>query len=129
MFAKWQRNCFNYHASFGLSRRGTGEEWLMHWSLFASAGVALIGAHALRLPVAGGRFGAIGAFLGGLLLAVFAVKGVAKVSDIGRTTDFDKIVNAAVAEAVQDDRPLIVFTGASYSRNALDPERLTLALN
>ncbi|MEM1036174.1 MAG: hypothetical protein AAGI14_05385 [Pseudomonadota bacterium] len=101
----------------------------MHWSLFAFAGVALIGAHVLRLPVAGGRIGAIGAFLGGLLLAVFAVKGIAAVSDIGRTTDFDKMVNAAVAEARQDDRPLIVFTGASYSRNALDPERLTIALN
>lgn len=101
----------------------------MHWTLFAFAGLALTGAHVLRLPMAGGRFGAIGAFVGGLLLAVFAVKGVAKVSDIGRTTDFDKIVNAAVVEATQDDRPLIVFTGASYSRNALDPERLTIALN
>lgn len=101
----------------------------MHWTLFAFAGIALIGAHVLRLPVAGGRLGAIGAFLGGLLLAVFAVKSIAATSDIGRTTDFDRIVNAAVAEAIQDDRPLIVFTGASYSRNALDPERLTIALN
>ncbi|MEM7494141.1 MAG: hypothetical protein AAF296_12225 [Pseudomonadota bacterium] len=101
----------------------------MHWSLFAFAAVALIGAHVLRLPIAGGRFGAITAFIGGLLLAVLSVKGIAATSDIGRTTDFDKIVNAAVVEAVQDDRPLIVFTGASYSRNALDPERLTIALN
>ncbi|MEM1389842.1 MAG: hypothetical protein AAGG45_02080 [Pseudomonadota bacterium] len=101
----------------------------MHWSLFAFAAVALMGAHVLRLPVAGGRFGAIAAFIGGLFLAVLSVKGIAAASDIGRTTDFDKIVNAAVVEATQDDRPLIVFTGASYSRNAVDPERLTIALN
>ena len=101
----------------------------MHWSLFACAGLVLIGVHSLKLPVVGGRLGAIAAFVCGLLFAVVAVKTTVNASGIGRTTDFDKIVNAAVAEAKQDDRPLIVFTGASYSRNGLDPERLTIALN
>ena len=100
----------------------------MHWSLFAFAGVALVLAHGLKLPLAGSRAGAIGAFLGGLILGALAIKGFAASQDIGRTTDFDRIVNAAVAEASQDDAPLLIFTGASYSRNALDPERLMIVL-
>lgn len=100
----------------------------MHWSLFALAGLALIFAHSLKLPLTGGRFGAVTAFFLGLLLSAFAVKSLANASGIGRTTDFDRYVNAAVATATQDDAPLIVFTGASYSRNGIDPERLTLAL-
>ena len=100
----------------------------MHWTLFAFGGLALVFAHGLKLPRQGTRLLAISAFVGGLLATVMIIKLVAGALDIGRTTDFDRIVNAAVAEARQDDAPLIVFTGASYSRNALDPERLTIAL-
>ncbi|MEM9054301.1 MAG: hypothetical protein AAGB16_03155 [Pseudomonadota bacterium] len=100
----------------------------MHWSLFALAGLALVFAHGLKLPLAGGRVGAIVAFLIGLILSAVAIKTLANASDIGRTTDFDRYVKAAVLDAAQDDAPLIVFTGASYSRNGIDPERLTLAL-
>lgn len=100
----------------------------MHWTLFAFAGAALVLAHVLKLPAAGSRFSAISAFFAGLLVAAFAIKGLAAATDIGRTTDFDRITNAAVAEATQDDAPLLVFTGASYSRNALDPERLMIVL-
>ncbi len=101
----------------------------MHWSLFALAGIALLIAHGLKLPAAGGRLGAIAAFGAGLLLSAFAIKTVASASGIGHTTDFDRYVNAAVAEAKQDPAQLIVFTGASFSRNGIDPARLTLALN
>ncbi len=100
----------------------------MHWSLFALAGIGLLFAHGLKLPASGSRIGAFTAFIVGLLISAFAIKVLAASSGIGRTTDFDRFVNAAVAEATQDDAPLIVFTGASYSRNGIDPERLTLAL-
>lgn len=100
----------------------------MHWSLFALAGVALLLAHGLRIPVSGNRWFGLLAFVTGLFVTAFAIKVFAASSDIGRTTDFDRITNHAVATANQTDTPLIVFTGASYSRNAIDPERLTIAL-
>ncbi len=100
----------------------------MQWSLFLLAGIALILAHGLKLPLMGRRMTAISAFVGGLLLSAVTVKAIAGAAGIGRTTDFDRYVNAAVATATQDDAPLIVFTGASYSRNGIDPDRLTLAL-
>jgi hypothetical protein len=91
----------------------------MHWSLFALAAPGLILAHGLKLPLKGSKLGAIGAFSIGLVLSAVAIKGLAAANGIGRTTDFDRFVQAAI---------LIVFTGASYSRNGIDPERLTLAL-
>jgi len=100
----------------------------MHWSLFALAGLGLVIAHGLKLPLAGSRFISISAFLTGLIVTALAVKTLAAANDIGRTTDFDRFVEAAVVQATQDDAPLIVFTGASYSRNGIDPDRLTLAL-
>ena len=100
----------------------------MHWSLFALAGLGLVLAHGLKLPLAGSRFASISAFMVGLFATALAVKSLAATNHIGRTTDFDRFVQAAVIEATQDDAPLIVFTGASYSRNGIDPERLTLAL-
>ena len=100
----------------------------MHWSLFALAGLGLVLAHGLKLPLAGSRFTSISAFLVGLFVTAMAVKSLAAANDIGRTTDFDRFVQAAVVQATQDDAPLIVFTGASYSRNGIDPERLTMAL-
>lgn len=100
----------------------------MHWSLFIIAGLALVLAHGLRLPLAGSRFGAVASFFIGLLGTAFLIKALAASNGIGRTTDFDRYVNAAVADVSQDYSPIIVFTGASYSRNGIDPERLTLAL-
>ena len=100
----------------------------MHWSLFALAGLGLVLAHGLKLPLAGSRAGAAAAFLGGLIFSALAIKALAGANEIGRSTDFDRFVNAAAIEARQDPAPLIVFTGASYSRNGIDPARLTLAL-
>ena len=100
----------------------------MQWSLFLLAGIALVLAHGLKLPLMGRRMVAISAFVAGLLLSVVTVKAIAGAAGIGRTTDFDRYVNAAVVTATQDNAPLIVFTGASYSRNGIDPDRLTLAL-
>ena len=100
----------------------------MHWSLFILAGMGLVLAHALKLPGTGSRSTSITAFLLGLFVTAVAVKSLAAANGIGRTTDFDRFVTAAVIEATQDAAPLVVFTGASYSRNGIDPERLTLAL-
>ena len=100
----------------------------MHWSLFILAGLGLVFAHGLKLPTPGSRAASVTAFICGLLFTAFVVKSMASAAGIGRTTDFDRFVKAAVIEATQDDAPLIVFTGASYSRNGIDPERLTLAL-
>ena len=96
----------------------------MHWSLFVLAGLGLVFAHGLKLPTSGSRAASITAFVCGLLITAFAVKSMAASAGIGRTTDFDRFVKAAVIEATQDEAPLIVFTGASYSRNGIDPERL-----
>jgi hypothetical protein len=100
----------------------------MHWSFFAVAAIGLLLAHSLRLPLAGSRIFAGTAFLAGLLATVVLIKSLAAANDIGRTTEFDRFVSAAVEEVSQDYSPIIVFTGASYSRNGIDPERLTQAL-
>ena len=100
----------------------------MHWSLFALTALGLVMAHGLKLPVKGSKRGAVMAFGIGLVGSAVAIKGLAAANGIGRTTDFDRFVQAAIMEAKQDDAPLVVFTGASYSRNGIDPERLTLAL-
>ncbi|GAB5456825.1 MAG: hypothetical protein Hens2KO_30540 [Henriciella sp.] len=100
----------------------------MHWSFFAIAALGLLLAHGLRLPFAGSRTVSAAAFLAGLAVAVIVIKSLAAANGIGRTTDFDRFVNAAVIETADDYSPIIVFTGASYSRNGIDPERLTIAL-
>ncbi|MEO1659830.1 MAG: hypothetical protein AAFR51_02495 [Pseudomonadota bacterium] len=100
----------------------------MYFSLFACAGLGLLFAHSLRLPFSGSRLPAILAFFGGLIVSAICIKMAAGAADIGRTTDFDRYVKAAVLSAEQDPAPIIAFSGASYSRNGIDPERLTLAL-
>ena len=100
----------------------------MHWSVLFFAGLALIAAHLLRLPNRGGWLGSSAAFATGLVGTAMVIKLVAGAAGLGRTTEFDGFVNRAIEIAKQDDAPLILFTGASFSRNALDDERLTLAL-
>lgn len=93
------------------------------------AGVCLFAVHLFRAPGAGKRVGAVAAFLGGLILAVVAVRVAVSAAGIGRTTDFDRVVNHAVETVdAAGSAPLIIFTGASYSRNALDDDRLTRQL-
>lgn len=101
----------------------------MHWSLFAYAGVALIAAHFLRLPAKSSRFDGILAFATGLFVAVIATKIVIAATGLDRTTDFDRFTNAAVLEAERTEAPLLIFSGASYSRNGLDPDRLSERLS
>lgn len=100
----------------------------MHPIFILLALLILFGAHLARLPARGGVWLASGAFVAGLVAMALLLRVVFGGLGIGRTTDFDRVVNAAVAAASQDDAPLIIFTGASYSRNALDDETLTQAL-
>ena len=100
----------------------------MHWSVLLFAGLALITAHLLRLPNRGGWLGSGTAFGAGLIGTALVIKLLAGAAGIGRTTEFDGFVNRAIEIAKQDDAPLIIFTGASFSRNAIDDERLTVAL-
>jgi len=95
---------------------------------FLVAGFGLFLGHCLRLPSRTRVASASLAFVAGLLITALAIRGVASVSDIKRTTEFDRIVNAAVKQAQQDEAPLLIFTGASYSRNAINPEALTRSL-
>jgi len=100
----------------------------MHWTVVLFAGLALIAAHLLRLPKRGGLIGSSVSFAVGLVGTAMVIKLIAGAIGLGRTTEFDGFVNRGIEIAKQDDAPLIVFTGASYSRNAIDDERLTLAL-
>jgi hypothetical protein len=97
--------------------------------VFAFAAIVLVSAHLLRAARPGHLAGGAVAFLISLAISVMAVKAAAASFGLGRTTDFDRVVNHAVAQVEADPRvPLIVFTGASYSRNALDGEALTRQL-
>jgi len=101
----------------------------MNSLVFFLAVLLLVMVHALRAPLGGTRLAAAFFFVLGLGAAAFGVKVLADQAGIGRTTDFDRVVNHAVRlAAAEPDAPLIVFAGASYSRNAIDDERLTATL-
>lgn len=100
----------------------------MHWTFLALAGGALVGAHLLRVPAKSSRFGAISMFLLGLILSAGSIRLVLTASGIGRGTDFDAFVNHAVSISATTENPVILFSGASFSRNAIDEEELTARL-
>ncbi|MEM1151530.1 MAG: hypothetical protein AAGI03_13385 [Pseudomonadota bacterium] len=90
------------------------------------AGFGLLAVHLLRAPAVGRRGVAVVCFAMGLFASAFGIRALTDAAGVGRTTDFDRVVNHAVSLAVSEpDAPLVVFTGASYSRNALDDVRLT----
>ena len=100
----------------------------MHGLMIFWAVLALLAVHLLRPSAGTSRFGGLVAFLLGLVLTAGLVRVSADLAGIGRTTDFDRVVNHAVRVAGEDQAPLILFSGASFSRNAIDDERLTEAL-
>lgn len=90
------------------------------------AAFSLVAVHFLRAPAGGKRIAAFAAFVLGLLITAVGVRMAASAVGLGFTTDFDRVVNSAATSAeAAGDNPLIVFTGASYSRNAIDDLRLT----
>lgn len=87
--------------------------------------MALIGAHLMRLPNKSGLIGNILSFSAALVLTTIGIRAVTNASDVGRATQFDAFVNRAALIAETSDAPLIIFSGASFSRNAIDDDRLT----
>lgn len=101
----------------------------MHWTFLALAGLALAGVHLLRVPQRSSRFGAVSLFLLGLILSAASIRLLLNANGIGRETDFDAFVNHGVAVANKTDKPILLFSGASFSRNAIDANQLTQKLN
>ncbi|MEZ5945444.1 MAG: hypothetical protein R3C13_06790 [Hyphomonas sp.] len=93
--------------------------------LIALAGLALAGAGLLRLPHRGGLMGPALAFLAGLMVMALLIRVATGALGIGRATDFDAVVNHAVEVSAEEAAPIIVFSGASFSRNAISEQRLT----
>lgn len=100
----------------------------MYTILLALSCLALIGGHLIRLPNKSGLIGNILSFSAALLLTAIGIRAITNASDVGRVTQFDAFVNRAALIAENSEAPLIVFSGASFSRNAIDDDRLTYIL-
>lgn len=100
----------------------------MYTILLALSCLALIGAHFLRLPNKSSFIGNVLSFSAALLLTTIGIRAITNASGVGRATQFDAFVNRAALIAENSDAPLIVFSGASFSRNAIDDDRLTYIL-
>lgn len=101
----------------------------MNSLVFLLAALGLLAVHLLRAPSGGRWMLAAGCFSLGLVASALGVKALKDAAGIGRTSDFDRVVNHSIALAeTEPDAPLVVFSGASYSRNALDDVRLTQTL-
>ncbi len=99
----------------------------MHWMGWGLALAALVIAHGLRAPGRGPARAAT-AFLLAFVVSAGVIRAGADRLGLQRPTDFDRVVNHAIAITLQDPAPLIVFSGASFSRNGIDDARLTRAL-
>lgn len=101
----------------------------MHWIAFAVALMALILARMLRAPGRSGIFTGLAGFAIAFIAVTVFIRFAADQAHITRPTDYDGVVSHAVTQVRSDpDAPLVVFVGASYSRNALDDIALTKAL-
>lgn len=101
----------------------------MHWTLFLFAFLALLAGHLLRAG-GRGRFGTNAlAFALCFVAMVAGIRLMATTADLTRPTEYDRFVAHAVEKVTgQPDRPILAFVGASFSRNALDTERLETRL-
>ncbi|MEM1106063.1 MAG: hypothetical protein AAGH87_06710 [Pseudomonadota bacterium] len=92
-------------------------------------GVLIALVHLLGAAAPGSARRGLVVFALSLIASTLAIRALVDGAGLGRTTDFDRVVNHAVATAAADpEAPLLVLTGASYSRNALDDARFTEAL-
>ena len=98
----------------------------MHWIAFIAAALALVLAKLLRAPEKSRLvFNAVW-FASAFVVTVFTIRVFSELEDITRPTVYDQFVtHAAVQARGEPDAPLVVFVGASYSRNAIDDEALT----
>ena len=98
----------------------------MHWIALLAACLALMLVKLFRAPdrsriVSGSLW-----FATAFIVMTFGIRVVSEQAHITRPTDYDKFVNFAAEQVREEpDAPLVVFVGASYSRNALDDQALT----
>lgn len=100
----------------------------MNWVFILFAVVALAFGHLLRVSNRSSLLLGFGTFLAGLIASIALVRVFTERADIVRATGFDGILNHGLERAAMDDAPIIVFSGASYSRNGIDADRLTTLL-
>lgn len=98
----------------------------MHWIAFIAAVLALLLAKLLRAPVRSSRFISVLWFASAFILTSFTVRVFSEHAGITRPTAFDPFVTHAAQQAVEEpEAPLVLFVGASFSRNAIDDVALT----
>ncbi|MFC6198604.1 hypothetical protein [Ponticaulis profundi] len=101
----------------------------MHWLALLAGCLALILARVLRAPLKSYRLTGFAWFFAALLITGFAIRIGAESQKITRPTEYDSfVVHAADLVREDPDAPLVVFLGASFTRNALDDEELTRRL-
>ena len=101
----------------------------MTWPMILAALCALCLAHLVRAPKAGRRAVAPAAFVIGLVVAAIGVRTSADLFQIKRPDAYDGFLAHATASAkTEPQAPILLFVGTSYTRNALDDERLTESL-
>lgn len=92
-----------------------------------AAGLLL--AHTLRGAKGGFRLVHGAAFLIALLVSATVIRFFAMEAGLERRSDFDRFVAHGVERAETTDKPLWIFVGASYSRNAISAEGLSERLS
>ncbi|MAK60065.1 MAG: hypothetical protein CMK09_03710 [Ponticaulis sp.] len=101
----------------------------MHWIAFIAAALALFLAHILRAPDRSRRVVAMAWFLSAFLVSTFTIRVISERVGITRPTEFDQFVSHAALQASREpDAPLVLFVGASFTRNAIDDQELTRKL-
>jgi hypothetical protein len=98
------------------------------YALAIFAGMAaLVLVHLLRAPARGLRGGLVmGALAFGL--TTLAVNVLARGLDVRRVGEFDAFAADARTRLSASERPGVLFVGASFTRNAIDPSQLEAAL-
>ena len=101
----------------------------MHWIAFIAAALALFMAHSFRAPERSRRVVAFAWFFSAFLISTFAIRVVSEHVGVTRPTDYDQFVAHAALQAQREpDVPLVLFVGASFTRNAIDDQELTRKL-
>lgn len=98
----------------------------MHWIAFIAAVLALLLAKLLRAPEKSRRVLNLIWFSSAFILTVFTIRVFSEHAGITRPTTYDQFVTHAALQAREEpETPLVLFVGASFSRNAVDDEALT----
>ena len=98
----------------------------MHWIAFLAACLALVLARLLRAPNRSSLVTGAAGFVLAFLVTTIGVRFIANEAGITRPNDYNAfIVHASNTAETDAEAPIILFLGASFSRNAIDGEALT----